>query len=291
MLVRSFRGYILPPESFAKLEPIYRSLAPGLNAYGKWPEDVAWVDPIASSPDFVVRPTKEYVRDEVFSASRWTGFLSTASDHRRQPPEVLTELLEAVGEALGPEILRAGAHDSALRREGPSDRAGSLRAKHPQARRVLSTTEPGRSSASKGGRRTTSASRALAMSVGRPLLALVDLDGAEGGIEEPDVGDARRRVERQLEGAVVRRRCSGKGPPRTTPGRCGGDCRRAAPGAGRRASPRGRARRVGRPGSAPRTRAGSTSRALSNRWSKRPSSVLAVGRACGRAPRRVATSS
>ncbi len=103
-LVRFFKGYVLAPETFAKLEPIYRSIAPGLNVYGKWPEDIEWVDPVASSPDFVVRPAKEYASDEVFTSSQWTGYLSTASDHRRLPPEVLTKLLDAVGEALCPEV-------------------------------------------------------------------------------------------------------------------------------------------------------------------------------------------
>lgn len=103
MLARFFKGYVLPPETYAKLEPIYRSIAPGLNVYGQWP-DVAWVDPVASSPDFVMRPTKEYASDEVFAASQWTGYLSTASDHRRLAPEVLAKLLDAVGEALGPEV-------------------------------------------------------------------------------------------------------------------------------------------------------------------------------------------
>jgi hypothetical protein len=105
MLVRFFKGYVLPPETFAKLEPIYRSLAPSLNVYGKWPEGIEWVDPVASSQDFVMRPMKEYASDEVFSASQWTGYLSTASDHRRLPPEVLRKLLDVVGEALGPEIV------------------------------------------------------------------------------------------------------------------------------------------------------------------------------------------
>jgi SAM-dependent methyltransferase len=104
MLVRFFKGYVLRPETHAKLEPIYRSIAPGLNVYGKWPEGIEWVDPVASSPDFVMRPMKEYASDEVFAASQWTGYLSTASDHRRLPPEVLTKLLDAVGEALGPEV-------------------------------------------------------------------------------------------------------------------------------------------------------------------------------------------
>jgi hypothetical protein len=104
MLVRFFKGYDLPPETFAEVESIYRSIVPGLNVYGKWPEGVEWVDPVASSPDFVVRPTKEYVSDEVFSASQWTGYLSTASDHRRLRLEVLTKLLDAVGGALGPAI-------------------------------------------------------------------------------------------------------------------------------------------------------------------------------------------
>jgi len=104
MLVRFFKGYVLPHESFARLEPIYRSLAPSVNAYGKWPEGIEWIDPVASSPDFVMRPMKEYVCDEVFSPSQWTGYLSTASDHRRLPPEVITRLLDAVGEALRPEV-------------------------------------------------------------------------------------------------------------------------------------------------------------------------------------------
>ena len=103
VLVRIFKGYDLLPDTFARIEPIYRSLAPSLNPYGKWP-DVEWVDPVASSPDFVMRPTKEYAWSEVFSVSQWTGFLSTGSDHRRLPPEVLTKLLDAVGEALGPEV-------------------------------------------------------------------------------------------------------------------------------------------------------------------------------------------
>jgi SAM-dependent methyltransferase len=103
MLVRFFKGYVLPPETFAKLEPLYRSIAPGLTVYGKWPE-IEWVDPVAASPDFVMRPMKEYAWDEVFSASQWTGYLNTASDHRRLPSEVLTKLLDDVREALGPEI-------------------------------------------------------------------------------------------------------------------------------------------------------------------------------------------
>jgi SAM-dependent methyltransferase len=103
-LVRFFKGYVLPPETFAKLEPTYRSIAPSLNVYGKWPEGIEWVDPVASSPDFVIHPTKEYASDEVFAASQWTGYLSTASDHRRLPPEVLAKLLDAVGETLGPEV-------------------------------------------------------------------------------------------------------------------------------------------------------------------------------------------
>jgi SAM-dependent methyltransferase len=103
MLVRFFKGYVLPPEALAKLEPIYRSIAPGLRVYGKWP-DVEWVDPVASSPDFVMHPMKEYASDEVFATSQWTGYLSTASDHRRLAPEVLAKLLVAVAEALGPEV-------------------------------------------------------------------------------------------------------------------------------------------------------------------------------------------
>jgi SAM-dependent methyltransferase len=103
MLVRFFKGYDLPPETFAKIEPIYRSVAPGLNVYGKWP-DIEWVDPVASSLDFVMRPMKEYASDQVFAASQWTGYLSTASDHRRLAPEVLAKLLDAVGEALGTEV-------------------------------------------------------------------------------------------------------------------------------------------------------------------------------------------
>lgn len=104
MLVRFFKGYDLAPEKFATLEPIYRSIAPGVRVYGKWPDSIEWVDPVASSPDFVMRPMKEYAWDEVFTASQWTGYLSTASDHRRLAPEVLAKLLEAVGEALGPRI-------------------------------------------------------------------------------------------------------------------------------------------------------------------------------------------
>jgi SAM-dependent methyltransferase len=103
MFVRFFKGYVLPPEVFAKVRPLYQSIAPGLRAYGEWP-DVAWVDAVASSPDFVMHPMKEYASDEVFSASQWTGYLNTASDHRRQPPEVLARLLDAIGEALGPEV-------------------------------------------------------------------------------------------------------------------------------------------------------------------------------------------
>ena len=104
MLVRFFKGYELPAETFARLEPIYRSIAPNLTVYGKWP-DVEWVDPVASSPDFAMRPRKEYASDEVFAASQWTGYLSTASDHRRLPPEVLEKLLDAVGEVLRPEVI------------------------------------------------------------------------------------------------------------------------------------------------------------------------------------------
>jgi SAM-dependent methyltransferase len=104
MLVRFFKGYVLQPEMLAKLEPIYRSIAPGLNVYGKWPEGIEWVDPVASSPAFVMRPMKEYVSDEAFDPSQWTGYLSTASDHRRLAPEVLAKLLDAVGEALGAEV-------------------------------------------------------------------------------------------------------------------------------------------------------------------------------------------
>lgn len=104
MLVRFFKGYVLPPEELAKLEPIYRSIAPGVRVYGKWPDGIEWVDPVASSPDFVMRPMKEYAWDEVFNASQWTGYLSTASDHRRLAPEVLAKLLDAVGEALGSEV-------------------------------------------------------------------------------------------------------------------------------------------------------------------------------------------
>ena len=104
MLVRFFKGYVLPPEPLRSSNRFYRSIAPGLSVYGKWPEGIEWVDPVASSPDFVMRPMKEYAWDEVFAASQWTGYLSTASDHRRLPPEVLAKLLDAVGEALGPEI-------------------------------------------------------------------------------------------------------------------------------------------------------------------------------------------
>ncbi len=102
-LARFFKGYVLAPETHAKLEPIYRSIAPGVNVYGRWP-DVEWADPVASSPDFVMCPPREYASDEVFTASQWTGYLSTASDHRRLAPEVLTKLLDAVADALGPEI-------------------------------------------------------------------------------------------------------------------------------------------------------------------------------------------
>lgn len=104
MLVRFFKGYVLPPETFAKVEPIYRSIAPGLSVYGKWPEGIEWVDPVASSPELVMLPTKEYASNEVFAASQWTGYLSTASDHRRLAPEVLAKLLDAVGQALGPVV-------------------------------------------------------------------------------------------------------------------------------------------------------------------------------------------
>lgn len=103
MLVRFFKGYVLPPETFAEIERIYGSIAPSLNVYGRWPA-VEWVDPVASSTDFVMLPMKEYASDEVFAASQWTGYLSTASDHRRLRPEVLAKLLDAVGEALGPEV-------------------------------------------------------------------------------------------------------------------------------------------------------------------------------------------
>ncbi|HEX8789690.1 MAG TPA: class I SAM-dependent methyltransferase [Polyangiaceae bacterium] len=104
MLVRFFKGYVLQPETFAKLEPVYRSIAPGLRVYGRSPDGIEWVDPVASSPDFAMLPAKEYASDDVFSVSRWTGYLSTASDHRRLAPEVLSKLLDAVAEALGPEI-------------------------------------------------------------------------------------------------------------------------------------------------------------------------------------------
>ena len=104
VLVRFFKGYVLPPETFAKLEAIYRLLAPSLSVYGRWPEGIEWVDPVASSQDLVMLPMKEYAWDEVFSASQWTGFVSTASDHRRLPPPVLTRLLDAVGEAMGPAV-------------------------------------------------------------------------------------------------------------------------------------------------------------------------------------------
>jgi SAM-dependent methyltransferase len=104
MLVRFFKGYVLSPDTFAKLEPIYRSIAPGMHVYGRWPEEIEWIDPIASSPDFVMLPTREYVGDQVFAATQWTGYLSTASDHRRLAPEVLARLLDAVGEALEPEV-------------------------------------------------------------------------------------------------------------------------------------------------------------------------------------------
>ncbi len=103
-LVRFFKGYDLPPETFEEVEEAYRSIAPGVRAYGKWPDDIPWVDPVASSPDFVVQPTKEYRQEEVFTTARWTGYLSTASDHRRLATEVLARLLEAIGEALGPEV-------------------------------------------------------------------------------------------------------------------------------------------------------------------------------------------
>jgi SAM-dependent methyltransferase len=103
VLARFFKGYDIAPETFAKLEEIYASIAPGLRAYGKWP-DVAWDDPVASSADFVMRPRKEYAVDEVLTAAQWTGYLSTASDHRRLDPEVLTKLLAAVSDAVGPEI-------------------------------------------------------------------------------------------------------------------------------------------------------------------------------------------
>lgn len=104
MLVRFFKGYVLAPETFAKIEPIYRAIAPGLRVYGKWPDDVEWVDPVASSAELVMRPAKEYASDEVFATSQWTGYLSTASDHHRLAPDVLARLLDAVGEALGPEV-------------------------------------------------------------------------------------------------------------------------------------------------------------------------------------------
>jgi SAM-dependent methyltransferase len=103
-LVRFFKGYVLAPEKLAELEPIYRAIAPGLHVYGRWPDAIEWVDPVASSPDFMMRPMKEYVSDEVFATSQWTGYLSTASDHRRLAPEVLAKLLHAVREALGPEV-------------------------------------------------------------------------------------------------------------------------------------------------------------------------------------------
>jgi SAM-dependent methyltransferase len=103
MLVRFFKGYVLAPDILAMLEPIYRTVAPGLRVYGRWP-DGEWVDPVASSPDFVVRPMKEYASDEVFAPSQWAGFLSTASDHRRLAPDVLAKLLDAIGKALGPEV-------------------------------------------------------------------------------------------------------------------------------------------------------------------------------------------
>lgn len=103
VLVRFFKGYDLQPETFAKLEPIYRSIAPGLRAYGQWP-DYEWVDPVASSAEFVMLPRKDYASDEVFAASQWTGYVSTASDHRRLAPEVLAKLLDAVGQALGAEV-------------------------------------------------------------------------------------------------------------------------------------------------------------------------------------------
>jgi SAM-dependent methyltransferase len=104
MLVRFFKGYVLAPEVSAKIEPIYQSIAPGLRAYGTWPEEIEWVDPVASSADFVMLPSKEYASDRVFAAAQWTGYLSTASDHRRLAPEVLAKLLDAVGEVLGPEV-------------------------------------------------------------------------------------------------------------------------------------------------------------------------------------------
>jgi SAM-dependent methyltransferase len=104
MLVRFVKFYVLAPEALAKLEPLYRSIAPGLHVYGTSPDGFAWVDPVASSPDFVMHPTKEYASDEVFTALQWTGYVSTASDHRRLGPDVLTKLLDAVGEALGPEV-------------------------------------------------------------------------------------------------------------------------------------------------------------------------------------------
>jgi SAM-dependent methyltransferase len=37
-------------------------------------------------------------------SAQLTGYLGTVSDHRRQPPEVLGKLLDAVVEALGPEV-------------------------------------------------------------------------------------------------------------------------------------------------------------------------------------------
>ncbi|HSY25072.1 MAG TPA: class I SAM-dependent methyltransferase [Polyangiaceae bacterium] len=105
MLVRFFKGYVLAPDVFAKIEPIYHSIAPRLSAYGRWPEGLAWVDPIASSPDFARLPAQKYTSERVFTASQWTGYVSTASDHRRLAPEVLAALLDAVGEALGPEVV------------------------------------------------------------------------------------------------------------------------------------------------------------------------------------------
>jgi SAM-dependent methyltransferase len=103
ILGRFFKGYIASPETLAQLDPIYREIAPKQPVYGRWPE-VEWVDPVASSPDFVMLPRKEYVSETVFTAAQWTGFLGTASDHRRLPPQVLAKLLEAIRDAIGPEI-------------------------------------------------------------------------------------------------------------------------------------------------------------------------------------------
>jgi SAM-dependent methyltransferase len=95
-----FWNYEEPDELAASaLETVYGRLAPEATRYVPAPHG-EWPDPVADSDAFCSLERRAYEWSRALSAEEWVNMVSTFSDHQRMSPERLTELQQALRDAI-----------------------------------------------------------------------------------------------------------------------------------------------------------------------------------------------